>query len=263
MPSSANEWKSIASEFESQWNYPHCIGAVDGKHVIIKSPSNSGSLYYNYKSTFSIVLMALVDAHYKFIYVDIGAYGKQSDAGIFAHSKLGTALKAPQSLNLPADSVLDCAADLGPIPYVVVGDEAFPLQTHIMRPYPGRQLTLDQSAYNYRHSRARRIVECAFGILAARWRVFHTKMASSPSTIEKVVSATTVLHNMLQKETTPDMQSNLLAESNNEVEGLVAIRGRPARGTIEAIETRCKLTSLFVRHPLPWQENYVQRGLRD
>lgn len=66
--------------------------AIDGKHVTIQAPPNSGSQYFCYKKTFSIVLLALVDAHYNFIAVDVGSVGKNSDGGITAHSKLGKAL---------------------------------------------------------------------------------------------------------------------------------------------------------------------------
>lgn len=83
-------WKSIANDFEQIWQFSHCIGALDGKQIVIKKPPKSGTSFYNYKQTFSMVLMALVDAHYKFISIDIGSIGRFSDANIFS---IGTLAK--------------------------------------------------------------------------------------------------------------------------------------------------------------------------
>lgn len=79
-------WLDIAKKFESRANFPHIIGAIDGKHICVIKPANTGSLYYNYKHFFSINLLALCDSNYKFIYVDTGAYGKCSDSSVFKDS---------------------------------------------------------------------------------------------------------------------------------------------------------------------------------
>jgi len=74
VPQTEHEWRAIANQFHSEWNFPNCIGTLDGKHIQITSSPNSGSLFYNYKQFSSIVLLALVDARYKFLYVDVSSY---------------------------------------------------------------------------------------------------------------------------------------------------------------------------------------------
>ena len=72
LPDFKEKWLSVANEFEVKWQFLNCVGAIDGKHVPLINPFNSGSTYFSYKSFFSIVLLALVDADYEFLYVSIG-----------------------------------------------------------------------------------------------------------------------------------------------------------------------------------------------
>lgn len=87
MPQTKNNWLEIANEFKKKWNFLHCVGSMDGKHIQIQAPINSGSYFFNYKSTFSIVLFAIVDANYNFIFADIGCEGRISDGGVFRNTQ--------------------------------------------------------------------------------------------------------------------------------------------------------------------------------
>lgn len=194
-PCSPDDWQAISKDFEEVWNLPHCVGAIDGKHVNVQCPNNSGSLFYNYKGSFSFVLMAICDAHYNFTLVDIGDYGSNNDSGVLSHSWMGKAIE-DGSINFPKPEHLE-GCDLPLLPYFLVGDEAFGLKPWLQRPYPGKCLTEPIQIFNYRLSRARRVIENAFGILRARWRIFKGPISASPETVQLIIEATVCLHNYL------------------------------------------------------------------
>lgn len=139
----------------------------------------------HYKGTYSIVLLALVDADYCFTYIDIGAQGRASDCGIFQESSLYAAIEGSR-LNIPQKSV-------------IVADDAFPLKPYLMKPYSRRNLSPKQRIFNYRLSRARRISENAFGLLVAKFRIFEKPIALSPEKSTSVSKAAIALHNWLKK----------------------------------------------------------------
>ena len=152
-PQTPEEWLNISRDFESKWNMPHCIGAIDGKNIAIKAPFKSGTLFHNYKSFFSIVLMAICDANYCFTYVDVGNYGSNNDSGVLLNSQMGKDFKE-RKMNIPEPSNLD-GFEGGKLPYFLVGDEIFPLQEWLIKPYSKSALTSEiKQIFNYRQSRA-------------------------------------------------------------------------------------------------------------
>ncbi|KAL6416935.1 hypothetical protein ACFW04_014772 [Cataglyphis niger] len=156
------EWTRISNNFLELWNLPNCVGAIDGKHIMIQAPPNSGLMYFNYKKTFILVLMVACDAQYKFTLFDVGAYALYG----------GT-------LNIPRSTARLPRSDKE-VSYYFVGDEAFQMSTNLMRPYPGRSLNEQKSIFNYRRSRARRMIENTFGIFAAMWRIFRRIIYANP-----------------------------------------------------------------------------------
>ena len=136
LPTTHDGWKEKASKFSKRWNFHNCVGAIDGKHIRIKKPPNSGSLYWNYKSFYSIILLAVVDGSYSFLWASVGAEGSASDAGVFNRSTLRPALEnnlLPPPQPIPGDD--------RPMPFFIVGDDAFPLRTWLMKPFANRGLT--------------------------------------------------------------------------------------------------------------------------
>ena len=113
----------------------------------------------------------LVGANYNFIVIDVGFLGRSIDGGIFSYSALGKHMEN-SSLNIPPDSCLPGTNIEASV--VIVRDEAFPLKTYLMRPYPGRQSSWNgfMTYFNNQLSRARRVSENAFGILAQKFRIF-------------------------------------------------------------------------------------------
>lgn len=184
-PRTGEEWKIVAKHFHHGWNFPRCCGAIDGKHVGVKQPPGSGSHFFNYKKFFSVILFAMVDANYNFLYVNVGTNGWAGDAAVFSKSTLFEMLENG-TLNFPED-------------HVILGDSAFPLKKYLMKPYARKNQSNEQAVFNYHLSRARRVVENAFGILAWRFRIFLTKIELKIDTVDLVVLAACSLHNWLRQ----------------------------------------------------------------
>lgn len=138
--------------------------------------------------------MAISDAAYKFLYVDVGSNGRISDGGVFRKSSFYEALTKNQ-LNIPPPDPLPSRTV--PVPYVLVADDAFALAPNLLKPFSFRNMNAIQRVFNYRLSRARRIIENAFGIMSARFRVMRSPINLEPSKVNRITLACCVLHNFL------------------------------------------------------------------
>ena len=275
-PESETEWLEISKQFQEVWNMPHVLGCIDGKHIRVECPKFSGTLYYNYKGFYSIVLMAVCDANYCFTMFDLGQYGSNNDSGILANSAMGemfdrNLLYAPPDCKLNEDQEHT-------LPYCLLGDEIFPLKKWLMRPYPGKRASEEERIYNYRHSRARRCIENAFGVLSARWRIFHKPIRGTVENIENYTLACLALHNYLKLTDnayyspagfidSEDKHGNLLpgewrllnGRGGNGLVDVSPVRGSRIRK--DALQTRNRLKDFLNSEEgkLPWQTDYIRR----
>ena len=206
-PQTAAEWREITDDWLNRWNFPHVVGAIDGKHIACKAPANTGSEYFNYKGYFSVLLLAVVSSDYKFIWVDVSGKGASSDAHIYNESDLRDGLQNNDILGFPQPDPLP--GDTEDVPYFLVGDDAFGLRIYMMKPYGSKDLTRKQRIFNYRLSRARRVVENAFGILANWFQVLLTTMMHEADTVRLLVKTCVLLHNLMRTRY-PVMQNRLV-----------------------------------------------------
>lgn len=272
MPSKSCEWLSVAQDFSRKWNFPNCVGSIDGKHIQIVAPEHSGSLFFNYKGFFSIVVLAVADANYNFLYLDVGCQGRISDGGVFScttlHEKMNNGtLGLPQPFPLPGREK--------PVPYVFVADDAFPLSRNLIKPYPGRNTGLlsPERIFNYRLSRGRRIIENVFGIWAMKFRVLLKPVALNPSKVETVVLACAYLHNFLRRSSknvytpagsfdTEDSDGNIIPgawRSQMQPSELSGLRSAPRRSPNEVQEIRNEFRDYFLSSEgsVPWQNEMI------
>ncbi|XP_046812098.1 putative nuclease HARBI1 [Lucilia cuprina] len=200
LPSTKNEWLEVANDFEELWQFPHTLGAIDGKHIRIKTTGQSTPEYFNNKGYCSIVLFALVDAHSKFLYVDISKGGRDFDDAVFKNSTLNEWLKK-EKLKVPADRELK--GQLVKTPYYFIADDIFNFERHVMKAYNSNiNLLNSQQVFNERLRHALTSVEIAFSKLAARFGILCRPIEVSLDTCDSLVRACCILHNYLSKDLT-------------------------------------------------------------
>lgn len=216
--------------------------------------------------------MALVDAEYNFSFVDIGCQGRISDGGVFNKCKLFRKIE-DRSLNIPAPKSLP--ERTLKLPFVFVADSAFPLTENIMKPYSGyHSKDSAERAYNYRLSRARRIIENVFGIASSVFRVLRKPLLLEPDKAALVVMTVVCLHNFLRRSKTSRHLYTPVGSLDVEKEGevtlgawrteegeltsLLPLKNVPRRNKESVAGIRKEFAEYF-KGPgaVPWQDKYM------
>lgn len=198
--------------------------------------------------------MAVVDASKRFIFVDVGCQGRISDAGVFRDCKINSMMEEG-TLNLP--SPIPLPGRRVNLPYLFVGDKAFPLKENLMTPYVGTHPRGSQKRiYNYRLSRARITVEHTFGIMASVFRVLKKPMLLQPHKAQIVLMAIAHLHNFLREKS--ELYHTLRPNETEEyTRSWLPLRPMATRNIITPKEIRHELSDYFMKEgKLQWQNKY-------
>lgn len=143
--------------------------------------------------------MAIVNANFEFLMVDVGQNGRVSDGGVFSNTTFAKLL-AEGNLHIPENRVVVPGEEC--LPFVFVADDAFPLKENILKPYSGYHLSRQQEIFNKKLSSARVKVENVFGILANRFQILTKPINLCPEKATMIVLACCYLHNFLRQEDT-------------------------------------------------------------
>lgn len=205
--------KNIAVGFERKAQFPHCTGAVGGKQFRTAKPADYKSS--NSKDLLSILLVAVADSDYRFIFIDVKSYEQERDSYIFQTTDFFQRIEK-EKFPLPDPSSLRTSIKES-LPYTFVGDDGFALRPNLLRPFTGKPLTDSKAIFNSRLNTATRYVECAYAILSNKWKIFHRPLNVSESLSIKIVQACCILHNFVLKRDGYNFEDSLVVSGFEDI----------------------------------------------
>jgi hypothetical protein len=237
-PATPQEIQTTINGFQDKFNYPVCLGALDGTHIPIKPPLGSETDYFNFKKYHSVIMLATVNSDLLFTYVNIGAPGRCNDASIFNRCILSEVIEDP----IYANHFI--MVNNTKIQSHLIADSAFALNRTVLKPFADRaDLPKCHSTFNYRLSRARCSVERAFGALKNRFRLLHKKIEFKLCNTTNIIKTAAILHNLC-----------VMNNDNEEIDWdiPVTIHKKPACNirTNHGADIRHALVNYFIANPL-------------
>ncbi|CAF2774815.1 unnamed protein product [Rotaria sp. Silwood2] len=190
-PTTDVEIRETIQGFFTKFDYPSCLGSLDGTHIQIKPPLGAEPDYYNYKKYHSVIMLATVNSDLLFTYINVGAPGRCNDSSVYSRCTLYDVVRNSIYNNyyIIENNVKICAH--------LIADSAFGLHSTLLKPYSERpNMPKEECLFNYRLSRARSTVERAFGTMKNRFRCIHKKMDYDINNSIKIIKAIAIMHNI-------------------------------------------------------------------
>ena len=234
----------VVNGFETQWGFPQCAGAVDGTHIPIVAPEECRTDYFNQKGFYSVIMQATVDHQYCFIDINIGWPGWVHDARVFSNSELFK--KSEDGTLFPSWQRHINGVD---VPILILGDPAYPLLAWLMKPFPDNgRLSEAQQYLNYRLSKARMVVENAFGRLKGRWRCLLKRNNMDIKHLPNCIATYVVLHNLCERKGEQFDDNWLTPNTSSSREEEPDVRNAGVHGSAQAV--RNAIMQHLCTHPL-------------
>lgn len=144
-------------------------------------------------------------------------------------------------------------------PFVFIEDEAFALRKNLMKPFPQKDLNHDRKIFNYRLSRARRVVENVFGILWSRFRIFNVPINMKLENIDSVVMGCCVLHFLYKTKGNRYITTEGVTSNNEQVASMPGLQGSHNRHFADNAK---EVHELYLQYfntvgAVEWQENKI------
>ncbi|TKR95174.1 hypothetical protein L596_009377 [Steinernema carpocapsae] len=181
---SLDQWMTLAEGFEHRWDFPNCVGALDGRHFVIRAPTGEMSDYLDYNGSYSVTGHALVDAFYRFVRFDVSVPGTPVNLSIL------------DPKNLPEVREVNGYV----LPFVAVTDQGFASSPSVLKLFGPAEASTDpwKTEFNCRLTRAMQVTENAFSLLASRFDVLHSPLQLSPEKSGDLILSLALLHNFLR-----------------------------------------------------------------
>ncbi|CAB4017612.1 Hypothetical predicted protein [Paramuricea clavata] len=193
-PTSCDETTRALALFQDDCKFPHAVGSIDGTHIEIIAPEEPFD-YFDRHHRYSVILQGVVGKNLTFLDTAIGYPGSMHDARVLRSSDIFQKAQNGDILTEPLASIN--GVQVRPL---LLGDGAYPLLPWLIKPYPnGAILNCSQRRFNKTLSSARSIVERAFGILKARWRILLKRLDNRFENISEVILSCCILHNFCQE----------------------------------------------------------------
>ena len=148
--------------------------------------------YFSFKKRYTVTNMALISYNKRFLYAAVGAPGSTHDSRLLRNCSLYKKIIAGDAI--PQKSVN--LGNYGEIPYVTIGDSAFPKHSWLVKAYDEESDVIKEKYYNKYLFKARVVTENAYGMMKGRWRLLHKKTECRLENIKYIILTCIVLHNL-------------------------------------------------------------------